>query len=90
MSRYIPRFSEDLKREPRKLKVRVAFRKGRTLESILCRLKFREPFEKSKNNIYKGIAKPAPSYTLEKQININAEIEDIKMPSKLVTQTIVL
>ena len=33
--------------------MRVAFRKGRTLESILSRLKFREPFEKSKNNIYK-------------------------------------
>ena len=50
---FIPGFSENLKRELRKLGVRVAFRKGRTLESILCRLKFREPFEKSKNNIYK-------------------------------------
>ena len=50
---FIPGFSEDIKRELWKLGVRVAFRKGRTLESILCRLKFREPFEKSKNNIYK-------------------------------------
>jgi len=50
---FIPGFSENLKRELRKLGVRVAFRKGRTLESILSRLKFREPFEKSKNNIYK-------------------------------------
>ena len=39
----------------------------------------------------KEIAKPATLYTSEKRVNINnAEIEDIKMPSKLATQTIVL
>ena len=42
---FIPGFSEHLKRELRKLRVRVAFRKGRTLESMcfLRRIFEREP-----------------------------------------------
>jgi len=50
---FVPGFSENLKRELQKQGIRVAFKRGQTLESMLCRLKFREPFEKSKNNIYK-------------------------------------
>ena len=50
---FVPGFSENLKRELQKQGIRVAFRKGQTLESLLCRLKFREPITKSKNNIYK-------------------------------------
>ena len=46
---FVPGFSENLKRELQKQGIRVAFKRGQTLESMLCRLKFRE----SKNNIYK-------------------------------------
>jgi len=45
---FVPGFSENLKRELQKQGIRVAFKRGQTLESMLCRLKFREPFEKSK------------------------------------------
>ena len=48
---FVPGFSENLKRELQKQGIRVAFRKGQTLESLLCRLKFREPITNSKNNI---------------------------------------
>ena len=50
---FVPGFSENLKRELQKQGIRVAFRRGQTLESLLCRLKCREPITKSKNNIYK-------------------------------------
>ena len=80
--RFVPGFSENLKRELQKQSVQVAFRKGQTLESLLCRLRFREPITKSKNNIYKlkGIVRLATLPTLERQANTtNAEIKDIGM-----------
>ena len=46
---FVPEFSENLKRELQKQGIQVAFRKGQTLESLLCTLKFREPITKSKN-----------------------------------------
>ena len=77
---FVPGYSENLKRELQKQGIRVAFRKRQTLESLLCRLKFREPITKSKNNIYKGIARLATSPTLERQTNTrNAEIKDREM-----------
>ena len=50
---FVPGFSENLKRVLQKQGIWVAFKRGQTLEYMLCRLKFREPFEKSKNHIYK-------------------------------------
>ena len=46
---FVPGFSENLKRELQKQGIWVAFRKGQTLESLLCRLKFRELITKYKN-----------------------------------------
>ena len=41
-----------------------------------------------KTTLIKGITKAVTLHTLEKQVNLNnAELKDIKMPSKLVTQT---
>ena len=74
----------------RKLRVRVAFRKGRTLESILCRLKFREPSEKSKNNIYKRNCKKLQLYIHWRDKPISTmQRSRTQMQSKLVAQTIV-
>ena len=42
---FIPGFPENLKRELQKQEIQVSFRKViLTLESLLCRFKFREPF----------------------------------------------
>ena len=84
---FVPGFSENLKRELKKQGIRVAFREGQTLESLLCRLKFREPItnlenlsQSPKTTSTKGIARLATSPTLERQANTrNAEIEDIEM-----------
>ena len=66
---YVPGFSERFRKVMKRNGVRVVFKKGRTLGSLLVRTKACTPIEKSKDHIYLKSAQHANRYTLEKLDN---------------------